>query len=67
MSIENQIVDYKDNIEDIEHWVTLKGEFRYETIIAFLKEKGIECTWKNVTNYIKYDKRILVNSFKYLA
>lgn len=67
MSIENQIVDYKDNVEDIEHWVTLKGEFRYEAIIAFLKEKGIECTWKNITNYIKYDKRILINSFKYLV
>ena len=67
MSIEKQIVDYKDKVEDIEHWVTLKGEFRYEAIIAFLKEKGIERTWKNVTNYIKYDKRILVNSFKYLV
>ena len=67
MSIEKQIVDYKDKVEDIEHWVTLKGEFRYEAIIAFLKEKGIERTWKNVTNYIKYDKRSLINSFKYLV
>ncbi len=67
MSLEDKIVDYQANKKDIEHWVALKGEYRYEAIISFLKEKGIEATWKNVTYYIKYDKRILINSFKYIV
>ena len=67
MSLEEEIIDYKENIEDILHWTTIKGEYRYCSIIEFLKSKGIECTWKNVTNYMRYDKRILVNSFKYIV
>ena len=67
MSLEDKIVDYKDNFNDIEHWVALKGEFRYGSIIDFLKSKNIECNWKNITYYIKYDKRILINSFKYIV
>lgn len=67
MQFENVIIDYNKNKEDIEHWFFLKGELRYEKIISFLKEKNIECTWINVTYYIKYDKRILINSFKYLV
>ena len=67
MSLQNEIIDYKDNIDDIEHWTLLKGNYRYERIIAFMQSKKIPCTWENVTNYIKYDKRILINSFKYLV
>ena len=67
MSLEEEIVDYKENIEDILHWTTIKGEYRYCSIIEFLRSKGIECNWKNVTNYMRYDKRILVNSFKYIV
>lgn len=67
MSIECEILDYSFCKEDIEHWVLLKGEYRYESIIKFLKSKNIDCTWKNVTSYIKYDKRILINSFKYIV
>lgn len=67
MSLEDKIIDYKDNVSDIEHWVALKGEFRYESIINFLTENKIECTWSNITYYIKYDKRLLINSFKYIV
>ena len=67
MSLEEEIIDYKENIEDIIHWTTIKGEYRYCSIIEFLKSKGIKCTWKTVTNYMRYDKRILVNSFKYIV
>lgn len=67
MSLENKIVDYQTNKKDIEHWVALKGEYRYESIIAFLESKNIQCNWKNVTYYIKYDKRLLINSFKYIV
>lgn len=67
MFLEDEIIDYEDNKQDIEHWVTLKGEYRYKSIIEFLKSKNIECNWKNITYYIKYDKRILINSFKYIV
>lgn len=67
MSLEGIIIDYQENKEDIEHWVTLKGEFRYKKIISFMQAKNIECNWHNVTSYIKYDKRILINSFKYIV
>ena len=65
--LEEKIIDYKDHEQEILHWVNLKGEYRYLTIIEFLKKKNIECTWNNVTYYIKYDKRILINSFKYIV
>ena len=67
MSLENKIIDYKNHEKDIAHWVMLKGEYRYETIIAFLESKQIPCSWENITYYIKYDKRLLINSFKYLV
>lgn len=67
MLIEKEIIDYNDNVQDINHWVTLKGEIRYEKIIIFLHEKNIECSWKNISSYMKYDKRILFNTFKYIV
>ena len=67
MSLEDKIVDYQSNKSDIEHWVSLKGEYRYQDIITFIESKGIECNWENITYYIKYDKRILINSFKYIV
>ena len=67
MLLEKEIIDYKANRKDIEHWVYLKGKYRYNSIIRFLKEDNIDCTWKNVTNYIKYDKRLLITSFKYIV
>lgn len=65
--LEKGIVDYKQHEKEILHWVNLKGEYRYQAIIDFLKEKDIICSWNNVTYYIKYDKRILINSFKYIV
>jgi len=67
MSLKNEIIDYNEHINDIIHWTTLKGEYRYQIIIDFLKSKNIECNWKNITYYIKYDKRLLINSFKYIV
>lgn len=67
MSLKDKIVDYETNEKDIEHWVTLKGEYRYLSIISFLESHNIERNWKNITCYIKYDKRILINSFKYIV
>ena len=67
MFLEEMVVDYTENKEDIKHWTTLKGEYRYERIINFMKKNNIPCTWKNVTNYVKYDKRLLINIFKYIV
>ena len=52
MSLENEIIDYCKNKNEIEHWVLLKGEYRYKRIITFLIENNIECTWENITYYI---------------
>ena len=65
--LKNEIIDYKQHEKEIYHWVNLKGEYRYQAIIDFLKKKNIICSWNNVTYYIKYDKRILINSFKYIV
>ena len=65
--LEKEIIDYKQHEKEICHWVNLKGEYRYKAIIDFLKKKNVICSWENVTCYIKYDKRILINSFKYIV
>ena len=65
--LKNEIIDYKQHEKEICHWVNLKGEYRYQAIIDFLKKKNIICSWNSVTYYIKYDKRILINSFKYIV
>lgn len=67
MSLENKIIDYRDNEKDIIHWVKLKGEFRYQIIIDVMEKNNIPTTWKNLTNYVKYDKRLLINVFKYIV
>lgn len=67
MSLKNKIIDYAQYEKEINHRVLLKGEYRYQDIIDFLKKQNISCTWENVTCYIKYDKRILINSFKYIV
>lgn len=67
MSLKNSIIDYLENEEDIKHWVKLKGEYRYNEIVKWMQTNKIECTWENVTNYTKYDKRLLINSFKYIV
>jgi hypothetical protein len=64
--LEEKINDYKEFEQEIIHWVNIKGEYRYNVIIEFLKKVKIDCSWKNITNYVKYDKRILINSFKYI-
>ena len=42
MKLENEIIDYYENKEDILHWTKLKGEYRYFSIIEFLKGKNIK-------------------------
>ncbi len=67
MSLENEIIDYQNNKDEILHWSNLKGEYRYHSVIRFLRKNSIDCSWDNITYYIKYDKRILINAFKYIV
>ena len=67
MSLKDLIIDYTKNEEDILKWTTLKGEYRYHKMINFMKDNNISLTWSNITNYMKYDKRILYNCFKYIV
>lgn len=67
MALKDLITDYEENKDDIIKWTTLKGEYRYKKLIEFLKSNKIPLEWKNITNYMKYDKRILYNSFKYIV
>ena len=67
MALKDLITDYEENKGDIIKWTTLKGEYRYKKLIEFLKSNKIPLEWKNITNYMKYDKRILYNSFKYIV
>ena len=67
MSLKDLIIDYAKNEEDILKWTTLKGEYRYHKMINFMNDNNISLTWSNITNYMKYDKRILYNCFKYIV
>ena len=67
MEIENRIIDYKSNQVEIEKWALLKGEQKYLQFIEILEKKGIPCTWKNVDDLVRYDKRLLINLFKYMS
>lgn len=67
MVLKDLIVDYDENEQDIIKWTTLKGTYRYIKMIKFMKKNKLSLDWQNVTNYMKYDKRILYNSFKYIV
>ena len=67
MALKDLIVDYDENEQDINKWTTLKGTYRYIKMIKFMKKNKLSLDWQNLTNYMKYDKRILYNSFKYIV
>lgn len=67
MQIEKEIVDYQDNKKEIDKWVSLKGEKKYLEFMKVFKEKDIPFTWKKLDDTFRYDKRLLINLFKYLS
>lgn len=67
MSLVKKIIDFESNKDSIEHWTTLKGDYRYDKIISFMEGNGVLLSWNNVTDYLKYDKRLLYNCFKYVV
>ena len=67
MDIRREILDYSDNVKVIEKYLTVKGGDKYSEFLSILKTEGIETTWDNVSGLYRYDKRLLINNFKYLS
>lgn len=67
MQIEKEIVDYQEHQEEIDKWISLKGEKKYLEFIKTLKDHNIAITWKKLDDTFRYDKRLLINLFKYLS
>lgn len=67
MQIEKEIIDYQDHKKEIDKWVSLKGEKKYLEFVKVFKEKDITITWKKLDDTFRYDKRLLINLFKYLS
>lgn len=67
MTIQEKIIDYSSHSEEIDHWLNLKGEKKYFQIATILERHQIPITWKNISDAYRYDKRLLINCFKYLS
>ncbi len=67
MQIEKVVIDYDNNAEEIKKWVALKGETKYLRFAKLLKDKGVLVKWVTLKDTYRYDKRLLVNCFKYLS
>ena len=67
MPIEEEIIDYQQHKQEIDKWILLKGEKKYLEFIKVLKDQGLDITWKKLDDTFRYDKRLLINLFKYLS
>ena len=67
MSYKEEIIDYEKYRDDIDHWISIKGEQKYMQFINLFKKNNIPVTWNELDDTCKYDKRLLVNLFKYLS
>ena len=66
-NIRDRITDYSSNADDVDKWLRVKGEIKYNEFGDILDELRIELTWKNISDLYRYDKRLLVNNFTYLS
>ena len=67
MSAKIEIIDYNLHANEIEHWIALKGETKYVRFASLLKAKGAAVEWNVLKDTYRYDKRLMVNIFKYLS
>lgn len=67
MSVNDEIIDYAAHSEEIEHWIALKGETKYMRFASIIKNCGTDIQWKTLKDTYRYDKRLLINIFKYLS
>lgn len=67
MSAKEEIIDYVAHSEEIEHWIALKGETKYMRFASIIKNCGTDIQWQILKDTYRYDKRLLINIFKYLS
>lgn len=67
MSAKEKIIDYTEHSAEIEKWLALKGETKYLRFAELLTKNGISVEWQTLKDTYRYDKRLLVNIFKYLS
>lgn len=67
VELKKRIVDYDANKEEADKWMNLKGIAKYEKFADILDKNNIKITWKFLDDLVRYDKRLLVNTFKYLS
>lgn len=67
MSAKEKIIDYTEHSAEIEKWLALKGETKYLRFAELLTKNHIPVKWETLRDTYRYDKRLLVNIFKYLS
>ena len=67
LELKDRIIDYDVNKEEADRWLNLKGVAKYTQFADILDKNNIEITWKNIDDLARYDKRLLINIFKYLS
>lgn len=67
MSIKDKIIDYNFQKEDADYWLEIKGEQKYLEFVKLLEDTKIPIKWESLDALFRYDKRLLINCFKYLS
>lgn len=67
MSAKELINDYDAHCTEIEKWIALKGEVKYLRFVTLLSTNKITVEWCVLRDLYRYDKRLLINLFKYLS
>lgn len=67
MPYKDEIIDYNLHQEEIDKWIMLKGEQKYMRFVTLLKQNNVDVKWNMLRDTYRYDKRLLVNLFKYLS
>lgn len=67
MSAKEKIIDYNEHSSEIKKWLALKGETKYLRFAELLTKNSIPVKWQTLKDTYRYDKRLLVNVFKYLS
>jgi len=67
MSAKEVIRDYDEHFPEIEKWLALKGEIKYLRFATLLNTNKITVEWCVLRDVYRYDKRLLINLFKYLS
>ncbi|WP_412031691.1 hypothetical protein [Metamycoplasma buccale] len=63
----NNILDRNSHKDEIQEFIELKGESKLNEFVEILKTNNELCSWKYVLDLYRYDKRLLINIFKYLS